>query len=205
MLGAQVAAAYDARAEEYVDLLGSVEQMATLDRATICSWALSTPGPLLDAGCGPGHWTDVLSRRGPALGVDGSAALLTSARRRFPRVPFVLGDLGALPLDDGSVAGVLAWFSLIHTPPDLLDAPLAELARVLEPGGSLLLGFFDGEPGEPFDHAVTTAYWWSADALARRLEPHGLVVERSEARQDPGAKRRQGDLVARLRTGVRRS
>ena len=198
MLSPDVAAAYDARAEEYVDLLGSVDRMAPQDRVTITDWAHATPGLLLDAGCGPGHWTEVLAGCGPALGVDASAAFLASARVRFPGVPFVLGDLAALPLADDSVGGVLAWFSLIHTPPASLDVVVAELTRVLVPGGSLLLGFFDGEPGQPFDHAVTTAYWWSAPALADVLAPHGLVVERSGARQDPGAKRRQGDLVARL-------
>jgi SAM-dependent methyltransferase len=198
MRRADVVAAYDARAQEYVDLLGSVDRMAPQDRVTITDWARATPGLLLDAGCGPGHWTEVLAGCGPALGVDASAAFLASACERFPGVPFVLGDLAALPLADDSVGGVLAWFSLIHVPPASLDVLVAELARVLVPGGSLLLGFFDGEPEQAFDHAVTTAYWWSTPALTEILAPHGFTVERSGARQDPGAKRRQGDLTARL-------
>jgi len=195
---AEVAAAYDARAEEYVALLGSVEQMAATDRVTIERWRDATPGRLLDAGCGPGHWTAALAAGGrrEVLGVDGSARFLESARARFPGVGFAAGDLAALPVASGSVGGVLAWFSVIHTAPADLPAVLAELARVLAPGGSLLLGYFDGEAGEPFDHAVTTAYRWSADALTDLLAAHGLVVERSAARQDPGV-RRQGDLVAR--------
>jgi len=201
VLRAEVATAYDARAEEYVERLGSVEQMAAQDLATITAWRDATTGRLLDAGSGPGHWTDVLSAGGrEVVGVDASVRFVASARCRFPHVSAVVGDLAALPVRTGSVGGVLAWFSLIHTPPSGLPALVGELARVLEPGGSLLLGFFDGEPGRPFDHAVTTAHHWSADALGELLGPHGFVVVRAGARQDPDH-RRQGDLEARLGPG----
>ena len=193
-----VAAAYDARAAEYIDLLGSVEQMAETDRATILAWRDGVDGPILDAGCGPGHWSELLCDEGrrEVVAVDGSRGFVTAARSRFPQPRFLLGDLAALPLASGSADGVLAWFSIIHTPPAELEAPLRELARALAPGGALLLGFFDGEPGTAFDHAVTTAYYWSADALAELLTPLGLRVEASASRQDPGV-RRYGHLVAR--------
>ncbi len=189
----EVAAAYDARAEEYADLLGSVDQMAPEDRAAITGWASSRDGRLLDAGCGPAHWTDLLGRqrRGGVIGVDASPGFLTGARRRFPQVPLLRADLRALPFADASYDGVLAWFSLIHVRPDEISDHLAELARVIVPGGSLLLGFFDGEPGRPFDHAVTTAFTWSSPALADLLRPHDLEVVRSTGRHDPG-RRPQG-------------
>ncbi|GGO88758.1 methyltransferase [Nocardioides phosphati] len=198
MSRARIASAYDARADEYVEKMGALHQMAAQDRATIRDWRDATAGRLLDAGCGPGHWTDVLADDGrrEALGLDGSAGFLASARRRFPAQAFLAGDLAALPLAPGAVGGVLAWYSIIHTAPAGLPAVLGELARVLTPGGSLLLGFFDGEPGLPFDHAVTTAYFWSAEALTDLLRPHGFVVERSASRHDPGVRRRHGELLA---------
>ncbi|HWU19938.1 MAG TPA: class I SAM-dependent methyltransferase [Nocardioides sp.] len=194
----RIAAAYDARAEEYVDLLGSVGQMAARDRATIEQWRDGIDGAILDAGCGPGHWTDLLrgSREGAVLGLDASAGFLASARGRFPRSAFVRADLAALPLADATVDGVLAWYSIIHTPPTGVPAILQELRRVLQPGGSLLLGFFDGPAGEPFDHAVTTGYYWSVPVLQDALDAAGLRVLRAETRQDPGARRRHGELVA---------
>lgn len=194
----RIAAAYDARAEEYVDLLGSIDQMAARDRATIEQWRDGVDGPILDAGCGPGHWTDLLtgSSDGPVLGLDASAGFLASASARFPRSAFVRADLAALPLADASVGGVLAWYSIIHTPPAGVPAILRELRRVLRPGGSLLLGFFDGPAGEPFDHAVTTGHYWSVPALREVLDAAGFRVLRAETRQDPGARRRHGDLVA---------
>jgi SAM-dependent methyltransferase len=197
---ADVATAYDARADEYIERFGSVDQMAAQDRATIESWRDGTTGPVLDAGSGPGHWSDVLSDEGgrDVVGIDASPRFAASARQRFPRVDFLVGDLAALPIATGSVGGILAWFSIIHTAPADVPAILREFARVLTPGRSLLLGFFDGDAGTPFDHAVTTAYYWSTEALGALLASHGFVVERAAARQDPGARRRQGDLIATL-------
>lgn len=194
----EVAAAYDSRADEYVEKLGSVRQMADRDRRTIEQWRSSTTGRLLDAGCGPGHWTDVLSehRRRDVVGIDGSTRFLESARERFPGNRFVAGDLSALPVASRSLGGILAWYSVIHTPPAKLPDILDEFGRTLAPGGSLLLGFFAGEPGIAFDHAVTTAYYWSTAALTDLLHRRGFTVEHARTRRDPDAHRTHGELRA---------
>lgn len=194
-----VAAAYDSRADEYIQTLGALEQMAPSDRATITSWQRGISGRILDAGCGPGHWSDVLSQDGTreVTGIDASGHFIASARRRFPHVGLVVGDLAALPISARSVSGILSWFSIIHAAPVDVPQIVREFARVLVPGGSLLLGFFDGEAGAPFDHAVTRAYYWSAEALGEVLAPQGFVVEWAATRQDPGV-RRQGALAATL-------
>jgi ubiquinone/menaquinone biosynthesis C-methylase UbiE len=194
----EIGAAYDGRAAEYIDLFGTIDQLAERDRETITTWRDTTTGRLLDAGCGPGLWSQELTTSGvrEVVGVDASAEFIAAAQATYPEVSFERADLAALPLKDRSIGGILAWYSIIHTPPADLPAILDEFARVLTPGGSALIGFFDGEPGEAFDHAVHTAYHWSAEALADLLAPHGFVVERASARQDPGARRRQGDLVA---------
>lgn len=198
MARAEVAAAYDSRAEEYVEHLGSVHQMADRDRLTIVQWRDCTGGRLLDAGCGPGHWTEVLSERGrrDVVGIDGSTRFLESARDRFPGNRFVAGDLSALPVASRSLGGILAWYSMIHTPPPALPEILDEFSRALAPGGSLLLGFFAGDPGVEFEHAVTTAYYWSAEALTDLLHPHGFTVEHADTRRDPDARRPHGELRA---------
>jgi ubiquinone/menaquinone biosynthesis C-methylase UbiE len=194
----EIGAAYDARAAEYIDLFGTIDQLAKRDRETITTWRDTTTGRLLDAGCGPGLWSQELTTSGvrDVVGVDASAEFVAAAQTRYPEVSFQRANLAALPLKDRSIGGILAWYSIIHTPPADLPAILEEFARVLTPGGSALIGFFDGEPGEAFDHAVHTAYYWSSEALGGLLAPHGLVVEQASSRQDPGARRRQGDLVA---------
>ncbi|MET8518804.1 class I SAM-dependent methyltransferase [Nocardioides sp. NBC_00163] len=196
----EIGAAYDGRAAEYIDLFGTIDQLAERDRETITTWRDTTSGRLLDAGCGPGLWSQELTTSGvrEVVGVDASAEFVAAARARYPEVSFERADLAALPLEARSIGGILAWCSIIHTPPADLPAIFDEFARVLTPGGSVLIGFFDGEPGEAFDHAVHTAYFWSAEALGDLLEPNGFIVEQTSARKDPGARRRQGDLVARL-------
>lgn len=198
---AAIAAAYDARATEYVAVAGAIEQMHTRDAAVIESWRDGTDGPLLDAGCGPGHWTGFLSRGGRSVrGIDLSGEFLATARERHPGIRFDLGSFRDLPLEAGSLGGILAWYSLIHTPPADLPAIFTEFARVVTPGGSLLVGFFEGEPREQFAHAVAPAYFWSTDALAAVLAEAGFEVVSTEVRgreSDEISVRPHGSLVAR--------
>ena len=81
---------------------------------------------------------------------------------------------------------MLAWYSLIHVPPDELVSVLAEMGRALVRGGQILIGFFDGPPGTPFPHAVSTAYYWSVGAMGQLLAEAGFEVCDVETRRDPG-------------------
>jgi SAM-dependent methyltransferase len=183
-----IAAAYDARAEEYLAVAGSVDQMDPRDVALIAAWAARTPGPLLDAGCGPGHWTAFLASGGRAVsGLDLSARFVEEARSAHPGLEFRVGSFRELPQRTASLGGILAWYSLIHTEPTEVPAILAEFARVIEPGGGLLLGFFDGEPRECFEHAIAPAWFWSVEALSEILDAAGFSVVGSERRtREPG-------------------
>lgn len=101
---------------------------------------------------------------------------------------------------DASARGVLAWYSLIHLPPADLDLAIAEIARVLAPGGSLLCGFFDGAEVTEFDHAVAPAWRWPAEEVAARWAAHGFEIVDVERRTDPG-RRPHASITARRRTG----
>ena len=104
-----------------------------------------------------------------------------------------------LDVPDESLGGVLAWYSLIHTPPASLGAILGEFARCLRPGGRLLIGFCEGPELVAFDHAVTTAYYWPIDLLSARIEQAGFVVTDTQARHDPGS-RPHGAITAERRS-----
>ncbi|WP_223628327.1 class I SAM-dependent methyltransferase [Microbacterium sp. EST19A] len=198
---AAVGIAYDSRAVDYVRLGGTIELMDPRDRELIGRWRDETAGLVLDAGCGPGHWTRFLHDAGrESVGVDISAEFLRFARRNHPDVRFEQASFRELPAADASVGGILAWYSLIHTDPSEVPVVLREFARVLAPGGSLLLGFFVGEPRQPFAHAVTTAHFWSADALGALLTDAGFEVTFTEQRErEPGemSVRPHGALIAR--------
>jgi SAM-dependent methyltransferase len=94
------------------------------------------PGVILDAGCSSGYLLDDLARAHPGarlLGVDLVAAGLRRAHALVPRAELLLADVCALPLADASVDAVLSANLLEHVPDD--GAALAELLRVLRPGG----------------------------------------------------------------------
>lgn len=200
MTDASIAAAYDSRAAEYVEIAGSIDQMDAADRTLIGRWRDCTPGDLLDAGCGSGLWSGFLhDGHRNVIGVDLSHEFLASARQRLPHLRFERRSFRDLPFEDASFDGILAWYSLIHTTPVELPLILAELARVLKPGGSVLIGYFEGLPRQQFDHAVAPAYFWSADALCELLADAGITVtwnERRDRMPDEVSRRPHGAVIA---------
>lgn len=194
---AAVRDAYSAQADAFDAFTGDIAQTAEIDRTLVATWAERVHGELLDLGCGPGQWTAFLAglRAEPVRGVDLVPAFVDIARARHPHVRFDVGDARALAVPDAAFGGVLAWYSLIHMPPSDLPAVFAELARVIAPGGTLLIGFFDGPDEEPFPHGVTTAYFWSIMALEDLLVPAGFTVTGFETRRDEG-RRPHGSITA---------
>jgi ubiquinone/menaquinone biosynthesis C-methylase UbiE len=95
------------------------------------------PGVALDAACGTGRFAEFLAARGHrVIGVDSSPDMLAHARRRVPDAEFHVGELDQLPLPDDCVDVITCALALEHVP---LDPVLAEFARVLRPGGDLVI------------------------------------------------------------------
>ena len=95
---------------------------------------------VLEAGCGTGLLLDETARVARnAIGLDLSRSMLGLAQHRG--LPVVQGSLTALPLPDQSVDLVYSMKVLAHVPP--IREALAELARVVRPGGHLLLEFYN--------------------------------------------------------------
>ena len=182
-----VRAAYSARAEEYTALLGSMSAMDPFDRRYISAWAARCDGLIVDAGCGPGHWTDLLTELGADVeGVDLVPAFIELARAHFPTASYRVARLDDLGLPDQAAAGILAWYSLIHLAPARMIPVLHELRRCLRDDGTFVIGFFASERLEPFPHSVTTAYSWPVDDLTRLVESAGFVVRDTQVRANPG-------------------
>lgn len=178
---------YTASAVEYTELFGDIGQMDEVDRERIGRWADGVEGRILDAGCGPGHWTAFLVDRGAdAEGIDLVPEFVDGASARFPHVPFRLASLIDADISPAAFGGVLAWYSLIHASPEELSALLAATRRVIHDGGHLLVGFFDGPDGEAFPHAVTTAHYWTIEGMSALLERAGFSVADSESRVQDG-------------------
>ena len=95
-------------------------------------------GVALDAACGTGRHAAHLGSLGhTVIGVDSSPAMLSRAREKIPHGEFYEADLAGLPLADDSVDLVVCAIALVHVPN--IAAPFVEFARVLRPGGHLVV------------------------------------------------------------------
>lgn len=201
----ELRAAYDAAASAYHRRLPDLTAEAPLDRALLVALAeyVGPGGSVLDAGCGPGRLLTTLIALGLDLtGCDLSPEMVAIARREHPGRRFDVADLRALPYADASFAGVVAWYSLIHTPTDDLGGPLGELARVLEPGGHLLTGFQTGSGPRRITDAYgaghdLAAYLHAPAAVAATLEEVGLTVVATVTRRPDTERHPQGFVLAR--------
>jgi SAM-dependent methyltransferase len=173
--------------QQYISLVDGGWQDHEDDTALVREHLTGLTGPVLDLGCGPGHWTACLHSWGANVtGVDMVPEFIAHARASHPGSDFRLGSMTALDLPDHSVAGILAWYSTIHLPPPELDSVLTELCRLLAPAGVLVIGFFDSDDDVvAFDHKVITAYRWPVDVLAEHLSAAGFVELQRRQHQLP--------------------
>ncbi|MET8782903.1 class I SAM-dependent methyltransferase [Streptomyces sp. NPDC004589] len=151
-------ASYDRVAEDYDRLLRDELASMPFDRAMLGVFAervLGGGGGLVgDLGCGPGRITTYLEKLGlDAFGIDLSPRMVAVARQAYPALRFEVGSMTGLDLRDGVLAGALAWYSTVHTPPEELPVIFAEFHRVLAPGGHLLMAFKVGDECVHLDHA----------------------------------------------------
>ncbi|WP_447007181.1 class I SAM-dependent DNA methyltransferase [Saccharothrix isguenensis] len=203
-------AAYDAVATLYSELFSDALKTRPLERALLAAFAelvrTHDAGPVADIGCGPGHVTAHVHALGPTtFGIDLSPEMVALARRAHPDLRFDEGSMTSLDLADGVLGGILALYSVIHTPPRQLPAVFTEFDRVLAPGGHLLLGFFGGDDPQPreFDHKVALAYRWSPDSLAGLLCQAGFVeVARLLREPQEGERFQQAHLLVRKPLGA---
>ncbi|MFJ7586447.1 class I SAM-dependent methyltransferase [Streptomyces sp. NPDC097617] len=210
-----VRASYDAVAVDYARLVSAELAEKPLDRAMLAAFADYVRDDaggggraVADLGCGPGRVTAHLDRLGVrAFGVDLSPAMVAVARRTYPGLRFEVGSMAALDVADGVLGGVLAWYSTVHTPPSGLPSLFTEFARVLAPGGHLLIAFTAGDERIRLDHAYghpvdLDVYWNPPGLIGELLVGAGLTeVARLVREPAPDEKSPQGFLLARKGQG----
>ena len=173
----------------YAGYLDAVRDVGAVAEWKERSFALLEPRPgvvLLDVGCGTGDDARALAGRvapgGRVIGIDASAAMIGEARRRDPAgvADFRVGDAARLDLPDDAVDGARAERTLQHL--ENPEAALAEMVRVVRPGGRVVLA----EPDwatlvvNPSDPAIGRALARSASerlrsgTVGRRLR--GMLV-----------------------------
>jgi ubiquinone/menaquinone biosynthesis C-methylase UbiE len=153
------------------------------------------PSEALDAACGSGRYSEYLAGRGhQVIGIDSSPDMLDRARARVSSGQFFLGDLHRLPLPDNSVDLAVSGLALSHV--STLAPVMAEFARVLRPGGHLVISdahheivFRGSVPhalGPNNEPGLAASYRHTAGDYLRAALPAGLQVRRCEEPQPSG-------------------
>ncbi|GAA3223485.1 class I SAM-dependent methyltransferase [Actinocorallia longicatena] len=183
--------AYDAAAARYLELYGAEFEPRALDRGMYGAFAARIPdgGAVLDVGCGPGHVTAYLRGLGLAAdGVDLSPVMVKLAREARPEPGFEVAPMDALPVSDAALAGIVALYSIIHTPPEHVPGALEEFRRALAPGGHLLMAFQvteEGTQAEEIEHKIAPAHRWPVGLMETLLRKAGFT-EVARLLRDPG-------------------
>lgn len=177
--------AYDVVAVDYADMLRDELAAKPVDRAMLAAFAeqiaAAGGGEVADLGCGPGRVTEHLAGLGvDAFGIDLSPAMVEVARESYPGLLFEVGTMAALDIPDAALTGAVAWYSIIHTPPERQHLLFSEFARVVRPGGWLLLAFQVGDDVVNLRHAYghdleLDAYRQDPDRIRALLEAAGFT------------------------------
>ena len=141
---------YDTDASGYADKVRGLLDGSPYLRASLALFAElvhgAGGGPVADVGCGPGYVTGHLHDAGvDAFGIDLSPEMIAIARRDYPRLRFEVGTMTDLDLADASVAGIVAFWSVIHVPDHAMPGVFEEFRRVMRPRAPLLVGFHVGD------------------------------------------------------------
>lgn len=182
-------------ARAYREHIGDELAGKPLDRAFLDAFAeRCAGGRIVDVGCGPGHVARYLAERGARVeGVDLSPAMIAEATACHPGIAFREADMFALPYADGALAGVIAFYAIVHLRSDELDAPFREFHRVLAPGGLAALAFHAGTDtvhvDELFGCATSLDFMFHRpEAVTAALVEAGFTLEaRLDRAPYPGA------------------
>ena len=184
---------YDAEAESYSRMMDSEMELPlyadTLGRLQTRLAGLA--GPIIDAPCGSGHMLSMYhedyDKERSLYGIDLSPSMVAIAKKRLgAAAEIVAGDIRSLvSVPSGSAAAVISYFAFHHLDVDGIAEALAEWHRVLQIGGQLVIGAWEGEGAIDYgDDSDIVAILHGADELETMIRETGFSISRNVDKMD---------------------
>ena len=139
---------YDKLAKEYAETFSDEHEEKPKDQEILKRFSIEIGDrrPVWDFGCGPGQTTKYLTNLGIEIsGLDLSEKILEQARTIHPGIHFRKGNILELEFENDSIAGAVAFYSIIHFTEEQVETACHEVFRVLQPGGIFLFTYHIGE------------------------------------------------------------
>lgn len=193
-MGSDLRKSYDTVSRTYADQVYGELAGKPFDRVLLDRFAdlVRSRGRVCDMGCGPAQIARYLRDRGvDSFGIDLSTGMLAEARRLNPDLQFVQSSMLELGVGSETLAGIAAFYSIIHIPRPRVVSALAEMHRALRRGGRLLISFHlgseDSHHEEMLGHRVSfDVALFTTEEMCGYLRTAGLLIEEAFER-DPYA------------------
>jgi ubiquinone/menaquinone biosynthesis C-methylase UbiE len=139
---------YDRVAKEYAEVFSEEHAKKPKDQEILRRFSrdVGDKKPVWDFGCGPGQTAKYLTDLGMEIsGLDLSEEILKQARTLHPEIHFRKGNILELEFDDDSIAGVVAFYAIVHFTEEQVETAFREVFRILQPGGLFLCTYHIGD------------------------------------------------------------
>jgi ubiquinone/menaquinone biosynthesis C-methylase UbiE len=139
---------YDTVAKEYAETFFGEHEKKPKDQEILYRFSIEIGNrrPVWDFGCGPGQTTEYLKNLGIEIsGLDLSEKILEQARTTHPEIHFRKGNILELEFENDLIAGVVAFYAIVHFTEEQVEIACREVFRVLQPGGIFLFTYHIGE------------------------------------------------------------
>ena len=181
---------YDTVAKEYAEEFADEHEKKPKDQEILLRFAqeIGDRKPVWDFGCGAGQTSGYLKNLGVEIsGLDLSGKILKQARTFHPEIPFRKGNILELEFGDDSIAGVVAFYAIVHFTQEQVGTAFQEVFRVLQPGGVFLLTCHIGDQTLQIDEFLGRKVdidfmFFTTDSISTCLKDSGFekieVIER---------------------------
>jgi ubiquinone/menaquinone biosynthesis C-methylase UbiE len=186
---------YDTVAKEYAEAFSGEHEKKPKDREMLEKFSkkIKDRRPVWEFGCGPGHTAGYLKTLGIEIsGLDISEKILEQARTIHPKIRFQKGNILDLEFENDSIAGVVAFYAIVHFTKEQVYRAFSEVFRVLQPGGLFFLTYHIGDEtihlDEFLDKKIDIDFmFFTTDFIAGCLKKSGFEkIEITERDPYPG-------------------